>query len=142
MTAGALAAARGWYTRDELLTVCRWKTARSRSKVKKNDEETVVETTARALDTDDERRRMQALRELKGVEIPTASALLCCAFPDDYPILDVNALSALGYVRKRTTYSVSFWLKYLKACRRFAAECGVSPRVLDKALWQYADETE
>ncbi len=82
---------------------------------------------------------MEALLELEGVGVPTASTLLYFAFPDAYPILDVRALESLG-VKPRSQYPVSLWLGYLGACRELAARCGVSLRTLDKALWQHSRE--
>ncbi len=40
--AGAAARARGHYTREEFIEVCRWKTARSASKVAANSEKAVA----------------------------------------------------------------------------------------------------
>jgi hypothetical protein len=37
-------------------------------------------------------------------------------------------------------YPVSFWLRYVAACRELAAACGVTLRTLDKALWQHSKE--
>jgi hypothetical protein len=82
---------------------------------------------------------MEALLALQGVGVPTASVLLHFAHPDDYPILDVRALESLGH-SGRSTYPVSFWLRYLDACRDLAARHGVSVRTLDKALWQHSKE--
>ena len=82
---------------------------------------------------------MQALLSLSGVGVPTASTLLYFAFPALYPILDVRALESLG-VKPRSQYPISFWLGYLEACRALAAQCGVSIRTLDKALWQWSKE--
>jgi hypothetical protein len=73
------------------------------------------------------------------VGVPTASTLLYFAFPALYPILDVRALEALG-VKPRSQYPISFWLGYLETCRALAAECGVSIRTLDRALWQWSKE--
>lgn len=137
--AGTRARARGHYTRDELVTVCSWKTERSRSKVAANDTEAIEQTTAQALSSDDESVRMEALTSLRGVGVPTASALLHFAFPDDYPILDIRALQSLG-VKSQTVYPVSFWLGYLAACRELAREHQVNIRTLDKALWQHSKE--
>ena len=83
---------------------------------------------------------MMALLGLAGVGVPTASVLLYCAFPRDYPILDVRALESLG-VKPRSPYPVSFWLEYLAACRELAGHHGVSIRTLDKALWQHSKES-
>ena len=71
--------------------------------------------------------------------VPTGSTLLHFASRDGYPILDVRALEALG-VKGQSTYSVTFWLRYLEACRSLAAEHGVSRRTVDKALGQYSKE--
>ena len=82
---------------------------------------------------------MEALLELAGVGVPTASTLLFFAFPDDYPILDVRALESLG-VRPRSQYRISFWLDYLGVCRELASRHSVGIRTLDKALWQHSKE--
>jgi hypothetical protein len=137
--AGEAARRRGYYTREEFLLVCAWKTGRSKSKVASNTEEEVEGATRAAFQAQDEAQRMEALLELRGVGVPTASTLLHFAFPSDYPILDVRALGSLGH-QGRTTYPVSYWLRYLDACRRLAREHGVTVRVLDKALWQYSKE--
>jgi hypothetical protein len=139
--AGEAARSRGYYTLDGFLLVCAWKTGRSKSKVERNEEHEVERATRTVFEAQDEAERIEALLELEGVGVPTASTLLHFAFPDDYPILDVRALESLGQ-RGGTTYSVSYWLKYLDACRRLAEEHGVSLRVLDKALWQYSKERD
>ncbi len=131
--------ARGYYTREEFIEVCAWKTVRSRPKVSGNTEAAVVRATGLAMSTGSETARMTALLELDGVGVPTASTLLYCAFPDRYPILDVRALESLG-VKARSQYPLSFWLGYLDACRELAQRAGASLRTLDKALWQHSKE--
>jgi hypothetical protein len=107
--------------------------------VARNGIAAVRATTRAALAARDEAMRMTTLLKLEGVGVPTASTLLYCAFPDDYPILDVRALESLG-VTPRSQYPVSFWLEYLDVCRRLARTHGVSIRTLDKALWQHSKE--
>lgn len=136
---GAAVRERGYYTREEFIEVCAWKTVRSRPKVAVNTEAAVVAATGLALATADEAARMTALLGLEGVGVPTASTLLYCALPDCYPILDVRALESLG-AKPRSQYPLSFWLGYLDACRELAQTAGVSLRTLDKALWQYSKE--
>jgi hypothetical protein len=138
-TIGPAARARGYYRRGEFLLVCAWKTPRSAPKVALNTEPAVRAATRRAFAETDEAVRMQALLSLSGVGVPTASTLLYFAFPALYPILDVRALESLG-VKPRSQYPISFWLGYLEACRALAAQCGVSIRTLDKALWQWSKE--
>jgi hypothetical protein len=138
-SAGAAARARGYYRRREFVLVCAWKTVRSTPKVAANGDAAVRAATRRALSAPDETARMQALLALNGVGVPTASTLLYFAFPALYPILDVRALESLG-VKPRSQYPISFWLGYLEACRALAAQCQVSIRTLDKALWQWSKE--
>jgi hypothetical protein len=137
--AGAAALSRGYYRRDEFIAVCRWKTPRSGPKVAANTAKTVARLTGRAFTTSDEARRMEALLELAGVGVPTASTLLFFAFPGDYPILDVRALESLG-TNPRSQYPISFWLDYLAVCRELASRHRVGVRTLDKALWQHSKE--
>jgi hypothetical protein len=139
LAVGAAVRARGYYTRTEFLEVCAWKTPRSRPKVTSNTEAGVIEATRQALAAADEATRISALLGLAGVGVPTASTLLYCAFPDDYPILDVRALESLG-VKPRSQYPVSFWLGYLRTCRGLARKHAVTVRTLDKALWQHSKE--
>jgi hypothetical protein len=139
LAVGTAARTRGHYTRAEFIEVCAWKTVRSRPKVASNPESAVVEKTRRALASRDEATRMGALLELEGVGVPTGSTLLYCAFPTEYPILDVRALESLG-VKPRSQYRLDFWLEYLGACRELARRNRVSTRTLDKALWQYSKE--
>src|SRR4051812_18994730 len=137
--AGRAAASRGWYAREEFLTVCAWKSPRSRPRVESNEPAAIEARTRDALAATDEVARMEALLELDGVGVPTASTLLYFADPERYAIFDVRALESLG-VRGRSTYPVAFWLEYLYACRELARVHGVSLRTLDKALWQHSKE--
>ena len=139
LAVGAAARRRGHYTRAEFIEICAWKTVRSRPKVTSNSEAAVADATSRAFAAADEGVRIEALLELDGVGVPTASTLLYVAFPHDYPILDVRALESLG-VKPRSQYPTGFWLEYLEACRELARRHGVSIRTLDKALWQHSKE--
>lgn len=139
LAAGAAARVRGSYTRDELILICAWKTERSKSRVATNTETEAEFATGRAFRAADEGLRIEALTGLAGVGVPTASALLFFAFPNDYPILDVRALESLGQ-KARTSYPAPYWIDYLLACRRISKELGVPIRTLDKALWQASKE--
>src|SRR5439155_14614238 len=67
---------RGYLTRKEFLTVCRWKTRRSQRHCRKNSPEFVREVTKCALSTPVERLRIEVLTLLDGVGWPTASVIL------------------------------------------------------------------
>ena len=137
---GRAARERGYYTLDEFVRVCRWKTPRSAPLVALNSVDAVESATRAALsDSSSEGERMKALRSLRGVDWPTASVLLHLAYPERYPILDVRALHALG-VRAPAAYSFRFWDAYVTAWRARVEQAGVDGRTFDRALWQWSKE--
>jgi hypothetical protein len=140
---GRAARERGWYTRDEFVAACRWKTPRSGPLVAQNSAREVEERTRIALgDPESERERLDALLALRGVGWPTASVLLHLADPDRYPILDRRALDALGVRIAPSAYGFRFWEAYVNAWLALAERAGVGGRALDKALWQWSKEHE
>jgi hypothetical protein len=138
--AGRAASSAGYYSRAGFLDVVRWKSPRSVGLAERNSSVKIESTSRRAIGTSDERERMNALLELEGVGVPVASALLHFAVPELYPILDFRALESLGDNRRRTHYTVDFWIDYLDRCQALADRAGVSIRQLDKALWQDSRE--
>ena len=133
---------RGWYTKDEFLQVCKWKTARSRSRCASNDEQVIVEATRLALKAESERLRIGILTLLRGVSWPTASVLVHFGHPERYPILDYRALSSLSIPEPDSDYTFPFWWDYVQICRELASKCAVSMRTLDRALWQYSKDKD
>lgn len=89
------------------------------------------------------RESMMALLELRGVDVPMASAILACIFPDQYIELDYQDLEALGQARQ----DVRFYEEYLNYCRGLAQRGivqsqselpGPTPlHTLDRALSQW-----
>lgn len=89
------------------------------------------------------REAMTALLELKGVDVPMASAILACIFPERYIELDYQDLEALGQARQ----DVRFYEEYLEYCRGLAARGVVETQgelpgptplhTLDRALAQW-----
>jgi hypothetical protein len=135
----------GYYTRRDFLEVCEWKTrGRPRRYYQLNSRQDVRRATTIALSSTDEKTRMMSLigshGGLQGVSWPTASVFLHLAHKEPYPILDRRALWSLQV--KRTYYTFDFWWDYVRACRALAAECGVSMRDLDRALWEYSNQNE
>jgi hypothetical protein len=120
------------------VTVCAWKTPRSKPRVASNSAAAVRAATRHAFVTKDPAAQIVHLTDLNGVGFPTASVLLHTAFPKRFPILDVRALESLGVTKPN--YTPAFWADYVGACRALARENGISLRTLDKALWQHSKE--
>jgi hypothetical protein len=100
--AGSHARKHRQYSPDGLRTVCEWKSPRARRWLASNLPSTIRAVTEQALDSQaNEQERLEALIGLRGVGVPTASALLHFAFPTCYPIIDFRALESLGITRSR-----------------------------------------
>jgi hypothetical protein len=76
---------------------------------------------------------------LKGVDIPTASAILSIVDPKRYPIIDIRCVTALKDLRLIgwTTITVSSWLKYLTILRQLSKDHKKTPRQIEKGLFAY-----
>jgi thermostable 8-oxoguanine DNA glycosylase len=122
---------------DDFLEVCAWKTKRSKSRCAKNSKEYIKEITSIALNTKEERVRIESLTLLDGVGWPTASVFLHFFHSEPYPILDIRALNTLGVDSKKVRYNFTFWDSYVQECRRLAKEAELDMRTLDRALWSY-----
>lgn len=128
---------RGHLTKEEFLTVCAWKTPRSKLRCESNDEAFIQAISQLSRTTECEQLRIQAWTLLAGVKWPTASVFVHFAFPDRYPILDFRALWSLG-TDVPPQYDFSFWWSYAEFCRELVCRASVTMRVLDQALWKYS----
>lgn len=132
----------GYLDREDFRALCRWK-GRGRTEVwcEKNEEEFIKVVTHTALSTSNERFRIVALGALKGVDWPTASVILHFCHEEPYPVLDPNALRALGlYSDLLKKYDFDLWEAYVHYCRKLIKEYDVSMRILDRALWRFGKD--
>ena len=132
----------GFYTKEDLIVIARWKSPRTKPFVQRNSESFIKEVTRTALSTADEQLRIEVLNLLAGVSWPTSSVLLHFGHEENYPILDYRALWSLGIDNPPTPYDFPFWWEYTQFCRQLSREVNVSMRVLDRALWQYSKENQ
>lgn len=138
---GVQANTRGYFTKDEFLEICQWKSARRIALCKSNPVQDIQKCTAQALAATDEGNRIRALLKLKGVAVPTASALLAVSSPALFGVIDIRAwqfLYSVGVVdrnRRGINLSVRNWLQYLKVLRAVAKAVGTTPRLVEISLY-------
>jgi len=125
-----------------LQALARWKSPRILPLVRRNSPLAVQKAARRAAAAADEASRLGALLALRGVGIPMASVVLHFAFPNRYPVFDVNVLAALPRlgVRKRVPASPEGWVRLCVTLRRLSLRYRISLRTLDKALWKLGAE--
>ena len=103
--------ATGHLSKPDFLTVCEWKTPRTKSRCATNDETYIREISSLALTTSSEQLRIQIWTLLRGVSWPTASVFLHFAMPDRYPILDFRAIWSLESDGP-TPYNFDYWQRF------------------------------
>ncbi len=135
----------GDYTLANLEAIVRWKSERLVPYLIGNSTERIRRSLeAAAAPESSTREAINALLELRGVDISMASAILAAIYPERYIELDFQDLEALGQARQ----DVRFYEEYLAFCRRLADRGIVQPqndlpgptplRALDRALSQWS----
>ena len=81
---------------DEFVSICAWKTPRSKHNVKSNDKDYIKEISNISFTTKSDQLRIEILTLLNGVGWPTASTILHFCHKEEFPILDFRALWSLG----------------------------------------------
>jgi len=136
---GKIVFKRGWLNKDEFLTICLWKSRRPKKLYDQNSSVDIINKTKLCLKEKNELKRIQLLTELKGVRIPTASAILSVANPTDYPIIDERCIQSLNHLGQIswTTITENNWLEYLQIVRNLAKTHNKTAREIEKGLFAY-----
>jgi hypothetical protein len=134
-TAADAAEKRGYMTKEEFLTIVEWKSPRRKGLAEDNTAADIKDATKNAFSTTNARVRIGVLTTLGGVGYPMASAILHLVCKD-VPLLDVNALAALG-VKTPSSYSFQFWNAYCAYVLAIAEKSLLPLRTIDRALWSF-----
>ena len=123
------------------MAACRWKSPRPIKHIRANSHHRVRAATRAALATRSETRRLEALLQLDGVSVPTASAVLMLLDPKRYGVIDIRVwqlLHAVGAVtqnRKGTHFRTEQWLQFLSILRDLSSRLGVTAREVELTLF-------
>lgn len=134
---------RGYLTKREFLTICRWKSPRAIRHCMMNSSARIRLHSAIALRSRDERAKFEALTALDGVGAPTASAILTLTNPHRYAVIDIRVwrlLFDLGSVRTKpggAGFAFDDWRSYLTVLRHHAKALGASVRAVEYSLFLY-----
>lgn len=152
---------RGYLKRQEFINIGEWKSERNSYLYESEDntEALVREKTRLALRDDvDLVTKIEELRELTGVGVPVASAILTVMCPEQYATIDYKALTALPFAPTQETIRGDFavfvdyadavmnykrkngiYRYYLNRVEEIQKQTGLTPREIDMALWAYTD---
>jgi hypothetical protein len=135
----------GEYSLANLEAIVRWKSERVVHYLIGNSEAKIKQVLQIAASPESSTRKaVEALMDLRGVDLPIASAILSAIAPDRYNILDYRSLEALGHAR----HDVEFYTEYVAFCRRLAERGLVKPQpdlpgatplhAIERALWEWS----
>jgi hypothetical protein len=130
---------RGWLEKSEFITICLWKSRRPKRLYDLNPDKEIITKSKLSFSEKDEFKKIKILTELKGVRIPTASAILSVVNPDIYPIIDercIQSLTDLGVIKWKTI-TENNWIEYLKIIRNLSMEKNKTAREIEKGLFAY-----
>lgn len=130
---------KGYLTKNEFLNICLWKSRRPKNRYILNSETEIENITRLALAEEDELLKIEYLTRLKGVLIPTASAILSVVNPQEYPIIDVRCVKALKELKVIEWEIINYnnWIHYLTIIRSMSLELNLSCREIEKGLFTY-----
>jgi len=140
---------RGYFTKKELLKIGLWKVPKKRNVYRlllKNSEKKVIEVSRKVFSTNNEKRKIELLdKQLKGVAIPMASAILMLTNPRKYGVIDFwvwRVLYKFGEVKvkpKGVGLNFNNWYTYLAKLRYFAKKFKVKVRDIERTIYDNVD---
>jgi hypothetical protein len=138
----------GRFSWAEFIKMCRWKSPRAIHQYERNAPAFIRRISREALRARGERQRLELLTRLRGVSVPTASAILTLVDPRRYGVIDIRAwqvLFRIGLVRRRpggVGFRVADWEQYLSILRPHARALRVSVRRIELTLFEYHRKTQ
>ncbi len=123
--------------------MCSWKSPRPRHLYQMNSSAVIRRVSIKVFAAKCERRRIELLTSLKGVGVPTASAILTLTDPQDYGVINIRVWQLLyqyGAVATRPSgvgFSCENWLEFLERLRYWARKFNVTVRDVERALFEH-----
>lgn len=130
-------------SRGEFLDICYWKSPRGIRRCEQNSATMVEQTTRKVFATRNEKEKIDLLTGLKGVSIPTASAILTLTDPVSYGVIDIRVwqvLYALGSVTSNPggqKFTYEHWACFLQLLRHHSRRLKVPTRLIELTLFEY-----
>jgi thermostable 8-oxoguanine DNA glycosylase len=138
----------GFLTKEVALKILKWKSPRPLKHYEKNTDDDFELITKNAFLQTNEKLKIHILTALTGVNYPSASAILMFYDQTKYPVIDIRVWRQLHknqFVTENPNgqnFRLSQWIKYLDVIRKISKELEISPRQLEKRLFDYDKLTQ
>ena len=137
-----------YFNKPEFLRMCSWKSPRPRHLYQSNSSARIRSVSIKLFAAESERGKIELLTSLKGVGIPTASAILTLTDPQAYGVIDIRVWQLLyqfGAVTTRASgagFSIDNWLEFLERLRYCSRRFDRSVRDVERALFEHHKENQ
>jgi hypothetical protein len=131
----------GFITKEQGIKILKWKSPRPLRHYELNSDNDFKEISKLSFESKDERVRMHVLTALNGVNYPAASAILMFYDKELYPIIDIRVWKQLykaGLVDTNARgqgFKLKEWQRYLATIRELAGKLKLTPRQVEKRLF-------
>lgn len=132
-----------YLTKELLIKILKWKSARPLRHYEANSEDEVRQITALAFAIKSDKLKIHVLTALNGVSFATASAILMFYDKTKFPVLDIRVWQQLYKVNLVKTnpegnnFNLNEWETYLSIIRNLASELNITARQVEKRLFDY-----
>ena len=139
---------KGFISKDLGMKILRWKSPRPTRHYDKNSEQDFKLITKNAFRHPDEKAKIHMLTSLSGVSYPSASAILMFYDPAQYPVIDIRVWKQLYKYRlvkensRGQGFTLNQWDTYLKVVRQISKELLLTPRQVEKRLFDHDKENQ
>lgn len=132
---------KSFLTKAELYQLAHLNSTRSSYHVKKNDNNRVEKVTKVAYNLKDDFCCLVLYSSLKGIGIPTASAILTSLNSEKHCVIDTRVWATLYnlsyFTKEKESFKADDYLKIIKIVRKMAAETKYSSAEIGYALFAY-----
>ncbi|MGM5470245.1 hypothetical protein ACS386_08205 [Flavobacteriaceae bacterium LMO-SS05] len=135
-------------SRNTLIKILKWKSPRPLRFYNENEEEYIKNITQLAFKQENVKVKIHILTALKGVNYPSASAILMFKNPDFFPVLDIRVWKQLyknnlvSVNPRGIGFTLDQWDSYVKIIRSLATKHNTTARVIEKKLFDYDKLTQ
>ena len=133
----------GFATKEQIIKILKWKSPRPLNYYKSNSEKEIIEITKLAFSVENEQLKFHILTALKGVNFPSASAILMFYDRGNYPVLDIRVWQQLynfGLVSenpKGQNFSLNQIEIFLKVIRNLSNNLSLDARNIEKRIFDF-----
>lgn len=139
---------KGFLNKPQAIKILKWKSPRPLRHYEINDENYIKNVTQLAFQVDNDKLKIHILAALKGVNYPSASAILMFFDPINYPVIDIRVwkeLYKMNLVQENPrgmSFTLEQWSKYLQIIRRIGNHYNLTAREIEKRLFDYNKMTQ